>query len=368
MKTDFLNLGMKNPLIVAAGPWNRNGESIRRALENGAGAVITESIVSDAIQDVSPRIAYDGRGVQNIRMYSDIQIEEWEHEMKIAKSGGGIVIASVSAHTPSEVAYLAAKMEKFGADAIEISISNPMGESIEIAASSESTVFDITKEVVSNVSIPVMVKLSQTATNLTKVAKAAEKAGASAVSVINTIRCILGVDIENGRPSLPTYGGYSGAPIRPIGLAATASVAQAVSIPVCGVGGVESFKNALEYIMLGASAVQVGTAVMLGGSEIMGRMAEELERWADSRGITDLEQIRGMALNHMKPIREMKVEPVKCMKTETSCTEGCRKCIIGCTCGALKFVDGDVIIDEHLCNGCGLCVDLCDAKKLKLEW
>lgn len=96
MKTDFLNLNMKNPLIVAAGPWNKDGHSIRKAIEAGAGAVITESIVSDAIMDVSPRIAYDGKGAQNIRLYSDIQVEGWEREMQIAKSGGGIVIASVS--------------------------------------------------------------------------------------------------------------------------------------------------------------------------------------------------------------------------------------------------------------------------------
>ena len=216
MKTDFLNLNMKNPLIVAAGPWNKDGHSIRKAIEAGAGAVITESIVSDAIMDVSPRIAYDGKGAQNIRLYSDIQVEGWEREMQIAKSGGGIVIASVSAHTPSEVAYLAAKMERFGADAIEISISNPMGESLEVAASHADVVFEITKEVVSTVKIPVMVKLSQTATNITAVAKAAKEAGAAAISAINTIRCILGVDIENARPMLPTYGGYSGAPIRPI--------------------------------------------------------------------------------------------------------------------------------------------------------
>ena len=368
MYTDFLGLEMKNPIIVAAGPWNRDGESIRRALENGAGAVVTESIVSDAIQDVSPRIAYDGTGVQNIRMYSDIQIEGWEREMKIAKSGGGIVIASVSAHTPSEVAYLAAKMEKFGADAIEISISNPMGESLEIAAASDSRVYDITREVVSTVSIPVIVKLSQTATNITQVAKAAERAGASAISAINTIRCILGVDIETGKPSLPTFGGYSGAPIRPIGLAATASIAQAVDIPVCGVGGVSDYTHVLEYMMLGASAVQVGTAVMLGGSEIIGKMAEELDGWMESHGITNLSEIRGRALEKMKSLKEMTAEPARCHALDTPCIAECRKCEIACVSGAIEKKGDQVVIAQNICNGGGLCVDLCEAEKLRLEW
>ena len=126
--------------------------------------------------------------MQNIRLYSDIQIEGWERELDIAKSDGGVVIASISAHTASELTYLASKMEKFGADAIELSVSNPMMESLEVVASHADVIYDMTKEVVSNVRIPVIVKLSQNTTNITKVAKAAKKAGASAVSAINTVR------------------------------------------------------------------------------------------------------------------------------------------------------------------------------------
>ena len=364
MKTDFLNLNMKNPLIVAAGPWNKDGHSIRKAIEAGAGAVITESIVSDAIMDVSPRIAYDGKGAQNIRLYSDIQVEGWEREMQIAKSGGGIVIASVSAHTPSEVAYLAAKMERFGADAIEISISNPMGESLEVAASHADVVFEITKEVVSTVKIPVMVKLSQTATNITAVAKAAKEAGAAAISAINTIRCILGVDIENARPMLPTYGGYSGAPIRPIGLAAVASIAQAVDVPVCGIGGIENYRNVLEYIMLGASAVQIGTAVMINGPEKIREISRELEMWAEEKNISDVEQIRGLALEKMKSFDEMKAEPVICNIDDIPCETECRRCEAACMYGAITRNAGGVEVNDRYCTGCGLCTFICPDKNV----
>lgn len=126
---------------------------IDRSIASGAGAVVTESIVSDTVLDVRPRIACDEMGVQNIRLYSDIQIEGWERELDIAKSDGGVVIASISAHTASELAYLASKMEKFGADAIELSVSNPMMESLEVVASHADVIYDMTKEVVSNVRI-----------------------------------------------------------------------------------------------------------------------------------------------------------------------------------------------------------------------
>ena len=110
-------------------------------------------------------------------------------------------------------------------------------------------VYNITKEVVSNVKIPVMVKLSQNTTNIASVARAVKRAGGSGVSAINTIRCILSVDIENRRPSLATYGGYSGAPIRPLGLASVAAIAQTVDIPICGIGGIENATNVVEYML-----------------------------------------------------------------------------------------------------------------------
>ena len=258
-------------------------------------------------------------------------------------------------------------MERFGADAIEISISNPMGESLEVAASHADVVFEITKEVVSTVKIPVMVKLSQTATNITAVAKAAKEAGAAAISAINTIRCILGVDIENARPMLPTYGGYSGAPIRPIGLAAVASIAQAVDVPVCGIGGVENYRNVLEYIMLGASAVQIGTAVMINGPEKIREISRELEMWAEEKNISDVEQIRGLALEKMKSFDEMKAEPAICNIDDIPCETECRRCEAACMYGAITRNTGGVEVNDRYCTGCGLCTFICPEKKLELK-
>ncbi len=140
-----------------------------------------------------PRIASDSMGAQNIRLYSDIQIEGWEREMEIARLGkgpdgrGAAIIASISGHSPSELAYLASKMEKYGADAIELSVSNPAIEALEVIASHSDIIFEMTKEVVGSVKIPVLVKLSQNTTNISKVARAAD-AGGAGVSAINTVR------------------------------------------------------------------------------------------------------------------------------------------------------------------------------------
>lgn len=369
MKTEFLGLKLKNPIMVAAGPWNRDGKNIRKAISAGAGAVITETIVSDALLDVRPRIAYDGLGAQNIRLYSDIQVEGWEREMDIAKSKEGIVIASVSAHTPSELAYLAIKMEKFGADAIELGLSSPMGESLEVVASDANSVYEMTKEVVQHIKIPVMVKLSQNATNISKVAKAVKSAGGAGVSAINTVRCILGVDIEKGEPTLSTYGGYSGPPIRPLGLASVATIAQTVDIPICGIGGITNYKNALEYIMLGASAVQVGTAVMINGFGKVTEIVKELEEWSSEKGLKDIKAVKGMALKNLKSIEEIKVEPVVSgIDTEICDNSSCRACEQSCIYGAITKTGNIMTIAFDRCTGCGLCTFVCPDKKFKLDW
>ncbi len=367
LETKFLGMNLPNPVMVAAGPWNRDGEGLKESLEAGAGAVVTESIISDIMLDVRPRISSDRFGAENIRMYSDIQIEGWEREMNIAKSGGGIVIASVSGHTPSELAYLASKMERFGADAIELSVSNPAAESLEVVASHADILFDMTKEVVSAVDIPVMVKLSQNTTNISKVAKAVKEAGGSGVTAINTVRGILGVDLETGVPSLSTYGGISGEYIRPLGLASVATIAQTVDIPICGVGGISSAQNALEYMMLGASAVQVGTGIMLEGKGSIRKIVQELEIWAQDHNIENLSEIRGKALENLKAFDEIKFEPAVSHANGVPCSENCSKCVNACMYRAISREGDSIRIDWTKCTGCGLCTSVCPAKKLKLN-
>lgn len=369
MKTTFMGIPLKSPVIVAAGPWNRDGESIRNSLATGAGAVITETIVSEPILDVRPRIAYNGMGAQNIRLYSDVQIEGWEREMEVAKSRGGVVFASVSAHTPSELAYLAAKMEKYGADGIELGISTPMGESLEVVAADPEEVYQMTRSVVDNVRIPVMVKLSQNATNISRVAKEVKRAGGAGVSAINAIRCILGVDVRTGTPLLPTYGGYSGPPIKPLGLASVATLAQAVDLPICGIGGIEAGDDALEYIMLGASAVQVGTALMLHGRDHVAKIVAELDRWGRDNRVEDAAEIRGMALKKLKSFEEIKVEPLQCQAKDIRCADGCLRCVRACVYDAIHR-DGpaDAVVDLSACTGCGLCTFVCPVERLHLAW
>lgn len=368
LAVDFMGLKLKNPIIIAAGPWSRNGEMIKKAFMAGAGAVVTETIVNEVNIDVRPRVAYRSGGVQNIRLYSDILLEEWEREIDIAKSHDGIVIASICAQTSSEISFIAGKMEKVGADAIELGLASPMGEGLEVIAASADKIYEMTRKVVNSVDIPVMVKLSQNVTNMSKVACAVEKAGGSAISAIDTVRCILGVDINARKPYLPTYGGYSGPPIKPLGLASVATIAQSTKLPICGIGGIETYEHVLEYMMLGASVIQMGTALMVNGFEHIEIVKRDLEVWMQENGITDLSEIRGAALSDIKSFDEIQVEP-KVSRLNSECMRAdCEKCLKCCVYEAIFKLDAGVFIKEDKCRGCGLCGGICPDKKIDLIW
>lgn len=368
LAVDFMGLKLKNPIIVAAGPWSRNGEMINKAILAGAGAVVTETIVNEVNIDVRPRVAYHKGGVQNIRLYSDILLEEWEREIDIAKSHDGIVIASICAQTSSEISYIAGKMEKVGVDAIELGLASPMGEGLEVMAASAEKIYEMTRKVVNSVDIPVMVKLSQNVTNMSKVACAVEKAGGSAISAIDTVRCILGVDIKGRKPYLPTYGGYSGTPIKPLGLASVATIAQSTKLPVCGIGGIETYENVLEYMMLGASVIQMGTALMLNGFEHIEAVKRDLEAWMMENGIENLLEIRGAALSEIKSFDEIQVEPKVSHLNDVCRRTDCEKCVKGCVYEAISKAGGSVMVKEDKCRGCGLCCDVCPDRILELIW
>ncbi|HIU00114.1 MAG TPA: hypothetical protein IAD12_07655 [Candidatus Copromorpha excrementavium] len=138
--TNIMGIPMKNPLIIAPGPWSR-GKLLKNALECNAGAIITETVVSEPYPDTRPRYAYDPKngGLQNIRLYSALDLEGWLCELEKADKTsryGSIskLIVSIMASTPSELGYIARKVEKTGVDGIEIGLACPMGEGPEIIA------------------------------------------------------------------------------------------------------------------------------------------------------------------------------------------------------------------------------------------
>lgn len=367
MKTDFMGLSLKNPILVAAGPWSRTPEMISKSLDAGASAVITETIAMEVRQNVRPWLFYKNGGYENTRLYSDHALEQWIQFIKQIKKRGGPVIASVMAHSPSEMAYISKSVCKAGADAIELGVSIPHGESVAVMGSNPEYLYNSIKRVTQTVDIPIMVKFSPHVTNITELAKVVEDAGASAISAIDTVRSILGVDLEHRRPLLQTYGGLSGPPIKPIGLATVASIAQSVETDVCGIGGIESYEDVLEYMMLGASAVQIGSGLLSKGVGLIDEVVKGLDHWLSQQNL-QISDVVGSALTSLKPMDDIEILPYKAVVGEMCKAADCNNCVEGCIASAISVENGMIRIDSDKCIGCGLCVSKCKSGCIELTW
>ncbi|MDA3809011.1 MAG: 4Fe-4S binding protein [Spirochaetaceae bacterium] len=369
LTSNLMGIPLKNPLILSSGPLSRSGEMMIKALDAGAGAVVTETILNEIRPNVRPRMINRGDGLQNIRLYSEFSLEEWEKEIGLVKEHGGIVIANILAHSPSEMAFLARTVEKYGADALELGVSSPHGEGLTVLGCDPPNLYEMVKTVVDVVNIPVMVKLSPYVNNLAALAKAAEKAGAMGISAINTVRSILGVNIDDMVPLLPTYGGYSGDPIRPIGLGAVATICQTVDIGVSGIGGISKFNHLLEYLMLGAETCQLQSALILHGFDLIKEILDSLNLWMESKSYTSLDEIRGKALSRLKSFDEIVLEPKIALKIKDCPLPDCHLCLDSCTYKALyKNQKGQLEVNSILCSGCGLCVSICPYQCFSMVW
>ncbi|MEA4913480.1 MAG: 4Fe-4S binding protein [Christensenella sp.] len=367
---NLMGLDLKNPVITAAGPWARDGKSIQRCIDAGAGAVITETITLEAKQRVSPRLFVDGYRMFNTMLYSDLHLEQWECELEQVKKRDSKLICSIWGSSASEIAYLAAKAERMGADAIEISISAPIGSRNESVCNHSSDIRTFVRAAVDAVSIPVMVKLSYEAAVSPAFLQAIEQAGAKAVSAIDAIKGLRGVDIETHMAQMSTYGGYTGRNIRPISLATTAQLRQYTQMQICSVGGIQTAEHALEFIMLGATAIQLASAIQRDGYGVIEKLIRDLDDWLARHGHTEIEQVRGSALPSLMPFEDIKPKRLKAMITERcdSATTDCNICMNGCLYDAISRADGVIVIDSAACEGCGLCSSGCPRGIIQLGW
>jgi dihydroorotate dehydrogenase (NAD+) catalytic subunit len=289
---------LRNPFLLASGVWGESGESLAGAWKAGAGGVITKSIGSvPRLGYPNPTVETYGRwGMLNAMGLPNPGIDEYPKEIDAAKAAGATVVGSIFAGDAEEFARLATRMEGTGVAALELNLSCPHAEGFgtEVGGTPEE-VERIVRAVVAAVRIPVIAKITPNTADPAGLAVAAERGGAAAVSAINTLRAIA-IDVHLRRPVLSHgLGGLSGSAIKPVGLACVWQIFEKVSIPIVGVGGISSPEDALEYVMAGARAVEVGTAVAFEGIGVIGRMAKGLSTLLDELGIRSVDEAVGAA-------------------------------------------------------------------------
>ncbi|KUO42074.1 MAG: hypothetical protein APU95_03645 [Hadesarchaea archaeon YNP_N21] len=379
ISVDFAGVKLANPIILASGGPGWDGEHLKRCAQAGAGALVPKSIGPPARWLHHPRVGRMGLikvgktviGMINLELFSTLPLEQWiEKELRIAAEGGAPIIASVVADPePANTAKVAKQVVDTGyASMIEINVSCPMPAEkvgMHIGRDPKLTAEQV-KAVKEAVSVPVSVKLSPNFAYIPELAKAAELAGADAITATNSVQALYGVDVETGRLILPAFGGYSGPAIRPITLRCVAQAAKATSIPVCGIGGISSWRDVVEYIMVGATAVQTCTAVMWRGLGVFKELADGLKAFMERKGYRSIEDFRGVALRDLTTVEELaQREPLHASVNEDLCN-GCGICERVCSYDAIKVIEGKAKPNPALCDGCGLCKAWCPTEAIDL--
>ncbi len=298
LSVEIAGIRLRNPLLLASGIWGESGQSLAGAWDAGAGGVITKSIGSE------PRPGYPNPTVEEFGSWGMLNamglpnpgIAEYPREIAIARDRGALVIGSIFGGTAEEFARLAREMEATGVRALELNLSCPHAEGFgtEIGSTPQD-VSDVVRAVVREVKVPVIAKITPNSADPAGLAVAAEEAGAKGISAINTVRG-LAIDTTLARPVLAHgIGGLSGPAIKSVGLAAVWQIYRKVTIPIIGVGGISNGIDALEYVMAGARAVEIGTAVAHEGVRVLGRIVRELDDTLTERGVARLADLVGAA-------------------------------------------------------------------------
>lgn len=290
-------LSLRNPLILASGIMGETGASLVRIAQAGAGALVTKSIGLEPREGhTNPTIVELPFGYINSMGLPNPGIEAFGEEMGRARDCGVPIIGSVFASDAPGFVRLASRMEDYGASAVELNLSCPHapGYGMELGVDPKG-VGRIVREVASVLSVPLFAKLTPNTHEIVAVGRAVEEGGGSGVVAINTLRA-MSISVEMGAPQLANrIGGLSGPCIRPVGVRCVYELYEAVDIPVIGVGGIESWQDAIEYMMAGASAFQVGSVIGRRGIGAIPMILNGISRFMEDRGIERVDQLVGAA-------------------------------------------------------------------------
>ncbi len=285
-------LDLNGPALLAAGILGTTGASLRRAALAGAGGVVTKSVGSTPREGhPGPTIVHVHGGLLNAMGLPNPSYRQFQEEIDIGRTGGAPVIASIFGSSPAEFAQIARVLK---ADAFELNLSCPHAEKYGSELGRYPGMVESVAGAVKAASdVPVWVKLTPNTADILELGFAAQRGGADAVVAINTLKA-MAIDIESGYPILGNrFGGLSGPAIKPVAVRCVYELSMQLEIPVIGVGGVSSWEDAVEMIMAGAAAIQVGTALENGYS-IFEEINRGVSRYLEKKSMT-LDDLCGLS-------------------------------------------------------------------------
>lgn len=380
ISVDFCGFHLENPFLLSGAPPTANAEMILRAFDAGWAGAVTKTLMFPPTQDLSPRFAslhLNGNiiGFENIEQGTRRELEEWVSDIQEIKRRypNKLLVASL-VKTPNsrEWQKWIQEVQSAGIDMIELNLSCPhMAESGMGAFYGQDP--NLTSEVVKQAKevaeVPVIAKLQANVTDIVSIGIAAKRSGADALSAINTLGALMGIDLDTMEPKpsvngVSTFGGLSGPCVKPIALRVMVELAKGVGLPISGIGGITNWRDAVEFLMCGATTVQLCTAVMCNGYRIIEDLKVGLSNYLYEKGIGSVKEIIGQALPKIysslydldftyKVVAE--IDKTRCIK--------CDLCYIACRDGAYDAIKLDEerlpTVDEEKCDGCSLCEQIC---------
>jgi len=384
LKTNCAGITSPNPFWLASAPPANSGLQVQRAFDAGWGGAVWKTL-GTPIQNVSSRFGAirwkgnNGVGFNNIELITDRPLETNFREIYETKKRfpDHAVVVSLMVETREEWKDIIARSEDAGADGIELNFGCPHGmceRGMGSAVGQEPAVNErITSWAKEFSNIPVLVKLTPNVGDILPHGLAAQAGGGDGVSLINTIKSIIGVDIDRFVPQpvvgqQSSNGGYCGAAVRPIALHMVAALARDAhfNIPISGIGGITNWRDAVEFILLGSSSVQVCTEVMLRGYRIVEDMNEGLLNYMRDHGFETLDEMVGKAVPAFSDWGQLDLNYETVAEIDAETCIGCQLCMVACHDGAHQCIHPDPdptvrvpTIDLDECVGCNLCQIVC---------
>ncbi|MGM9985949.1 MAG: NAD-dependent dihydropyrimidine dehydrogenase subunit PreA [Bacillaceae bacterium] len=386
LTVSFAGITSPNPFWLASAPPTNSGYQVQRAFEAGWGGAVWKTL-GDPILNVSSRFGAlhlkNQRivGFNNIELITDrplhVNLKEIEETKK--KFPNHTIIASLMVEPKQEKWHeIVKRVEDVGVDGLELNFGCPHGmaergmgsASGQVPALVEQQTYWV-KEVATT---PVIVKLTPNITDITATAEGAAKGGADAISLINTINSLIGVDINSWTP-LPNvagkgaHGGYCGPAVKPIALNMVAECARSshIPIPISGIGGIGTWQDAVEFLLMGASNVQVCTAAMHHGFRIVEDMVDGLTNYLEEKGLHSPMELTGKAISTYQNWGDLDLNYKVVARINNDTCIHCNKCYIACEDTSHQCIERVVTsegkevlqVREEDCVGCNLCSLVC---------
>ena len=384
LSVDFCGIKSPNPFWLASAPPTNTGDQVMRAFDAGWGGAVWKTL-GEPIINVSSRyssVDFKGSrmmGLNNIELITDRPLDVNFREISEVKRRyphHALIVSLMVESTRESWHSMVRRAEDAGADGLELNFGCPHGMSERGMGAAVGQVPDYTCQIVQWVKevakTPVIVKLTPNVTDVIYPARAAHRGGADALSLINTINSITGVNLDTLTPrpevhGASAHGGYCGPAVKPIALNMVASVAGDVPLPISGIGGITTWQDAAEFILLGASTVQVCTAVMHKGFRMVLDLIDGLSSYLDQKGMRSVAELRGQSLGRVRRWEELNLNFRVIADVDAQKCIGCGVCYVACNDGAHQAIaarpDGrgrtQVEILEAKCVGCNLCSLVC---------